>query len=526
MPIYSVIIRNASVFDGAGSAPIKTDIAIDGDKINFIGDLSRESAREEIDASNLYAAPGFIDITGHSDTHWTLFDEPSQESLVKQGVSTILGGSCGSSLAPIVNAEDIENLQKRSDASTININWQTVQEFLDELKNHKLALNFGTLVGHGTLRRASGMDVSREASPNELEKMAYLLSRALREGALGISTSLGRSYALAADDNEVESLLFLIKKAGKLATHHLEDEGGGIVAAVSRIVSLSRASGARSHISHFKVLGKKSWPQQKKALEIIERAITGGMEITADFFPYTATGSDLYLLLPEWAIIGKQNEILGRLSDADIREKIINALKLMTLHYDKIIAASTLKDTNVVGKSLEAAAKDAGLSPEEMIINLLIANNLQVSIFNEVISEENMLELASKDYTAISSDGFGLGAGLKSPQNNLSHPRSFGAFPRALRWLVKEKGVLSWEEAIRKMTSLPAKILGIEKRGQIKEDFFADIVLFDPETITDEADYKNPHRFSRGVEHLFINGQAVLSGGELTGERPGRVIMK
>ncbi len=524
MAIYSTIIRNALIFDGSGRPPKKTDLGIAGDRISYVGDLTGESSAEEIDASGLYLAPGFVDITNHSDTHWSLFNFPLQESLVKQGVSTILGGNCGSSLAPIVSALDIENLQKWTDGNAININWQSAREFMDELKNHKFSVNFGTLAGHGTLRRASGMDISLPADLEDVEKMVFLLEESLKDGVFGLSTALGRGYALSADDNEMERLLASVKNFGGISKHHLENEGAGVVGAVSRIVSLARATGVKSHISHFKVLGRKSWPQQKIALEIIERARDSGLELTADFFPYTATGSNLYLLLPEWAIIGNLKEIAERLASPSLREKIINDLKSKTLHYEKIIVARTLKDTNVAGKSLQNIAADAGLSPEETILKLLLTNDLQVSIFNETISEENLLELASKDYTAISSDGFGLG--FWEAKNNLAHPRSFGAFTRALRLLVKDKEILTWEETIRKMTGLPANIIGLEKRGLIREDFFADIVIFDPEKITDDADYKNPHRFSRGVEHLFINGQAVLSGGELTGKKSGKVILK
>lgn len=515
MPLYSLIFRNALVFDGSGSEPKKSDIGIEGDKISFVGDLSAKSAPEEIDASGLYAAPGFIDITNHSDTHWTIFSAPSQESMIRQGVTTIIGGNCGSSLAPLVRPSDIEDLQKWVDVSGLNINWQSVQEFLAEFSNRRLALNFGTLVGHGTLRRASG---------SEIEKIIYLLRNALEDGALGVSTALGRSHALNAGDPELMRVLAEVKKSGGLATHHLENEGAEIVGAVSRIVSLTRVSGARGHISHFKVLGRKSWPKQKPALELIERARAEGVQITADFFPYTKTGSNLYLLLPDWAIAGGRKNIFERFSKADSRKQTIEALKSLTLHYEKIIVASVLKDTSVVGKTIEQVAQNAGLVPEEAVLELLTSNDLQVSIFNEAIDEENMLALASKDYMAISSDGYGLD--LAESKKNLPHPRSFGAFARAFKFLVKERGLLAWESAIRKMTAIPAEIIGLEKRGMIQKGFFADMVVFDPNEIGDTADYINPRRFSQGVKWVLINGIPALAYGQLTGKMPGRVLAK
>lgn len=524
MPAYSTIIRGALVFDGAGSPAQRTDIGLASDKISFVGNLNDETAPREIDASGLYAAPGFIDITNHSDTHWTLFSEPAQESLIRQGISAIMGGNCGSSLAPVARPEDISDFQKWADSSEVNINWQSFEEFIRELKNRKFTLNFGTLAGHGAIRRTSGMDVSRMASAEELEKIVYLLKSSLKGGAFGVSTSLGRSHSLSADDEEIRQVLVSVKEADGVATHHLEDEGAELVPAVSRIVSLSRESGAKSHLSHFKALGRASWPNQKTALEIIEQARTGGVELTLDFFPYTSTGSNLSFLLPEWVLNGSQAEVLGRLSDTETRKKISEYLKGLTLHYEKMIIASTIKDTGVAGKNVKEAAEDAGLTNEDTILELLTTNNLQVNIFNEVVSEENLAELARKDYSAISSDGFGLG--LLRAKNNLPHPRSFGAFPRALKVLAKDKKILSWEEAIHKMTGLPAKILGLEKRGQIKKDFFADIVIFSPEEISDTADYKNPFSFSRGIRGLFVNGKEVLSDGNLTGQTPGQILLK
>ena len=340
---------------------------------------------------------------------------------------------------------------------------------------------------------------------------------------MGISTGLGREHSQAADDEEVLSILSQVKGLSGTSVHHLADEGAGIVGAVSRIVSLSRASNSKSHISHFKVLGKKSWPKQKSALEIIERARADGLKITADFFPYTATGSDLYLLLPEWAVSGQSSDILEKLSNDNMKNKITEELRTLTLHYEKIIIASTLKDTGVIGKSLKDIADNAGLSPEETIIELLATNDLQVSIFNEAISEENLFELSKKDYTAISSDGYGLSPGKTG--SNLTHPRSFGAFSRAFKMLVREMGILTWEEAVRKMTALPAEIAGLNNRGSLKKGFFADIAVFDPLTIGDTADYKNPSQLSRGIKWVFVNGIAALVDGTL-GAKPGRVIYR
>lgn len=524
MAAYSIIIRNGLVFDGQNRPGRKADLAIDGDRIAALGDLSRDTAALEIDAANLYVSPGFIDLTNHSDTHWTLFNEPNQTSLILQGVTTVLGGNCGSSLAPLVKAEDIGAIQKWVDVSKINVNWQSIAEFFKELSRHKFAVNFATLVGHGTLRRASGTDISRPAAEDEVKKMSYLLYQAMSAGAFGLSTSLGRSHELSATDDEMLELMAQVKVFDGLAAHHLEDEGSRAVSAVSRIIGLSRGSGVRGHISHFKILGRKSWPNQKTALDIIKTARRDGVKLTLDVFPYTATGSNLYLLLPEWAREGGKERIVARLKDKKQRKEVKNELRRLTLHYEKIMIASTLKDNLSVGKNISVLAEGSGLDPEEMIIELLITNGLNVSIFNEAISEENLFAAAAEPYAAISSDG--VGQGLGGPSTDLPHPRSFGAFSRALKIFVKEKNILSWEEAIYKMTGLAAEILGLEKRGELREDFFADIAVFDPEAVGDNADYLTPRRFSQGIKWLFVNGEAVISEGEWTGRLTGRILKK
>ncbi|MEK7598997.1 MAG: amidohydrolase family protein [Patescibacteria group bacterium] len=521
---YSVIIKNGLVFDGQGSPGRKTDIGIEGDQIAAVGDLSGEKGDMEIDASGLYVAPGFIDLTNHSDTHWTLFDQPGQASLLTQGITTILGGNCGSSLAPLINSSDIAAIGKWVDISKINVNWQKLSEFFEELTRRPLALNFATLVGHETLRRAAGIDINRPATPEEIGKMSYLLYQALSDGAFGFSTGPSRSRESSADEEEMRQLLIQVKKANGFGAHHLENEGPEVVSAVSRIAGFSRELGVKGHISHFKVLGRKSWPKQETAFEIIERGQRDGLELTIDLFPYTATGSNLYYLLPEWAREGDKDAILERLKDKNRREEIIAKLKIITLHYEKIIIASTLHDTDSAGKSIGTLAEISGRTPEELMIDLLLINDLHVSIFNENISEDNLAAAFKKDYAAVSSDGVGLGA--KGPSYDLPHPRSFGAFARVFDIFVKQKKTISWAEAIYKMTGLPAKILGLKNRGLIEKDAFADIVVFDPEAVRDLADYQTPRQFSRGFRFVFVGGLAAVLEGTLTGEPAGRILKK
>ena len=507
MASYDVIIRNGTVFDGKGNKPQKIDVGIRVDEIKKIDNLDPQSAGEIIDATDKYVCPGFIDLTNHSDTHWTLFSHPRQESLIRQGITTILGGNCGSSIAPIIKGEGIKSISKWTDISKINVNWQTVDELFSVLEKRKLGLNFATLIGLNTLKCES----------NDLKQMKFLLESSMKEGAFGLSTN-------SRDDEIIESLFNLVSKKGGITKHHLEDEGANILPAISNLIDVARKTKSKLHISHFKVLGKSAWVFFEDALKMMRNAREEGVALFCDLFPYEKTGSNLFTLLPPWLKKMKESEIIEILHSQgdDRRKEAIEYLKNLTLHYDRIVIASSLFRTGSAGKTILEISKTTGLLPEELILTILAENNLRVSIFSEVINPEHLLELAKENYMAFSSDG--VGYDISSPA--IPHPRSFGAFPRAFRLFVKENKILSWEEAIRRMTGLPAEILGINDRGTIAKGKKADIIIFNPEEINDYSTYENPFRFAEGIEYVFINGEIVLINSELTGRFAGRIIKK
>lgn len=524
MAKYSAIIKNGTVFDGKNNSPQKTDVGISGDEISHIGDLRNEQAEIVIDASGQYVSPGFIDLTNHSDTHWTLFSSPAQESLVSQGITTIIGGNCGSSLAPFLGDSSAKEIEKWIDSSSLNINWQTVGEFLAEMDKHKLGVNFGTLVGFNTIRHAV------IGSSQRKNAIKFLLKSSLDEGALGLSTHFGLSDSGLFSDDEVADIFKILSANGSFAKHHLEDEGADILPAVSMLIGLARSSRSRMHISHFKSVGRSSWGSFPGALNMARNARGEGMKITYDFFPYTKTGSSLMMLLPAWFRKYSRDEVKKILAEKNgaKRTDLLDYLKKITLHYDRIIIASAIADFEQTGKTIKEISDNSGLSPEEAILELLGANDLRVSIFNEVISEENLDLVAKDDYSAVSSDGVGYGqktsAGIAS--KDLPHPRSFGSFPRALDLFVKKKELLPWESMIYKMTGLPASISGIANRGVLEKNKKADIVVFDPLEISDQASYEDPFKYCVGMKHVFINGDEVLSAGKFTGKMPGAVIRK
>jgi len=525
MAHYTILIKNGTVLDGKGSALQELDIGIKDEKIKKIGNLHGDTADRVIDAKGKYVCPGFIDLGNHSDTHWTLFLYPEQESMLRQGVTTILGGICGSSLAPLVKAKDIEGIQKWVNVSDININWRTMGEFFKELESHKFGVNVCTLVGHNTLRRGVINNEVRALKPNEARQIQNLLEESINEGAFGLSTSLGSAHSRSASDDEIVGLLKIVAKKNAISCHHLEDEGKNLLPALSRLISLARLSGSRIHISHFKAIGKTAWESWQDALNMFERARKENIQATCDVFPYTRTGSNLYMLLPEWVLEGGKERILQTI--AEKRQEVIKGLQELTLHYDRITVASTLHDTASVGKTILQLSNDAGVSCEEIILNLLEVNKLRVAIFNEVISEQNIERLIKQDYAMIGSDGVGVNLkAQKSAKKDLPHPRSFGAFPRVLAYFVREKNILSWEEAIYKMSGFPAQVLGIKDRGVIEPGAYADMVIFDPNAITDLSTYDNPFQFPQGIEYVLVNGGIAVDKNGLTGQRLGKVIRR
>lgn len=521
MAYYDVLIKNGTIFNGKGDPAELADVGISGDKIDKIGDLQKDSAREVIDAGGKYVCPGFIDMTAHSDTHWTLFSEPSQESLIRQGITTILGGNCGFSIAPIIKVAGLNGIKKWTDISDVNVNWETVKEMLDEADRHKFGVNFATLVGLNTL----------QDQVDDARQLKFLLEKSLKEGAFGVSVNLGLDGRAPLSDDDLAELFKLLKERKCIAKHHLEDEGKNVLPALSRVIGLARETETDLVISHFKVLGRSSWNYFEEALVMMRNARQEGINLFCDFFPYERTGSNLFSLLPPWLIKMSEKEIMGIIKEKNgkRRQEIIEYLKNITLHYDRITIASSARPSANVGKTIAKISEETGVAPEEVILNLLEANNLSVSIFSEVINMEHISALAKEKYSIVSSDGVGYGRlkteslGLKA---DLPHPRSFGAFPKALRLLVRENKILTWEEAIHKMTGLPAGILGIKDRGVLEIGKKADIAILNPDEISDYSTYDNPFQFSKGVEDVLINGAVVLADSEMTGKFAGCVLRK
>lgn len=523
MAKYSVLIKGGSVLQGGKLE--KKDIGIKQDKIDSIGELSSSDAELVIDAAGKYISPGFIDLTNHSDTHWTIFSQPKQESLLAQGITTILGGNCGSSLAPLVKPSDIEGIQKWANVQEINTNWYSVAEFFDELSKHALGVNFATLVGHGTLRRGLLGEDSREMNEKELGELYFILKGAMEEGAFGISTSLASAHAKNASQEELKLLYKTVAEYNGLTKHHLKDEGRNILPAMAEIISLGREYGSKVQLSHFKLLGRGSWEILPEALNLIESERKDGAAITIDLFPYTKTGSLLYMILPPWVVEGGKEKILSALRDSKTRKDVLEYLKSLTLHYEKMVVASTLNDTTAIGKSIAELAASSGLDGEEIIAELVEVNQLHVAIFNDVISHEHLAELISKDYAMIATDGVGYDLKPNMPFD-LPHPRSYGSYPLALELFTRKDKILSWEQILTKFSEMPADVLGLKDRGKIKEGFFADLVIIDPEEVGSTTDYAAVHHEVEGIDWVLVNGKVAVRDGVLSEKSAGRIIKR
>ena len=523
--MFDTIIKNGVIIDGTGRLMEKDDIGIKEGKIVEIGDLCNEKAEKVIDAKDKYVAPGFIDINNHSDTRWRIFSDPNLESLIHQGITTIIGGNCGSSLAPLHNAEMIKSIRKWMDIDGVNVNWVTVDDFLDEVEKTALAVNFGTLIGHSTLRRGIIGDATRDLMEDEIRVMEEMTKKAMKGGAFGLSTGLVYSHAKLANKKEIERLAKIVSKFNGIYTTHIRDESDDILKSIDEAIETAKGAGVRLSISHLKIMGEKNWPMMDKVLKKIEEAERSGLDICFDFFPYTATGSVVYTFLPEWVSKGGRKMMISRLKDEEIRKKVVAEMLEDSIDYAKIIVAVYSLGKTLTRRIVADIAHSQCKTPEETVIDLLIASNGRIITITEALSEENLDKSMQHPLSMVSSNGSGYNIEHKAT-GELVHPRDFGAFPKILSHYVKKKRMITWEAAINKMTAKPAEKFGIKKRGSIKIGNYADIVIFDPEIINDAATINKPYQYPVGLEHVLVNGKIALENGEITGERAGKVLKK
>ncbi len=525
--MYDILIKNGTIIDGTGKKKFKADIAIKKDKIKKIECLSNARARMIISAENQYIAPGFVDINNHSDSYWRLFIAPGLKSMLQQGVTTIIGGNCGSSLAPLTKGNLIVSIQKWADINEVNVNWLTMAEFLNVLEKRKIGINFGTLVGHATLRRGIIGEEFRKLKPEEMKMMKRMLEDALKEGAFGLSTGLAYSHAKIASTEEIIELAKIAKKERGIYTSHIRGEAEELIPAVEETLAATKKADISTEISHLKAMGKKNWSNFSKVIDMIEKAKKQGLNINFDVYPYTTTGSVLYILLPDWIAEGGKKMLIKRLKDPVTRIRVIKEMQeTQPYEYNKVIIAISPADKTFIGKKISEIAQTQGISAEEAIVNMLIASQGRVITFFETLSEDNVKLALKHPLGFIASDGSGYNIDYYREKKELVHPRCFGAFPRFLGRHVREEKLMSWEQAIYKITGGPAEKIGLKKRGVLKKGNFADITVFNPKTVIDRATFENPFQYPEGIDYVIVNGKIAVDKGKYTGKMAGRVLRK
>lgn len=523
--MYDILIKDAIIIDGSKNAKYKADVGIYGGKIDKISkNIDAKKGKKVISAKDMYLTPGFVDLNNHSDTFLTLFTIPNQDSLLRQGITTILGGNCGSSLAPLVSEDGLKAIQKWTDPGQINLNWLTFQEFVNSLKKIKIGVNFASLVGHSTLRRGLLKDEFREVKPKELKIMIDMLKTAMKQGAFGLSTGLVYSHAKMATTKEITELAKIVKSFNGLYTTHVRGEAEELIPAIEETIEIAKKTGVNTEILHLKAMGENHWPNMKKAIEMIENTKAN---INFDVYPYTVTGSVLYILLPDWVAEGGKTQLLKRLKDPSIREKVVREMQeKKPYEYDKIIIATSPINRAFIGKKITEIAKAQETSVEETIINLLLISEGRISIFLDTLSEENVKAGIAHKLSFIASDSAGYDAKYYQRKSDLAHPRCFGAFPRFLSRYVEKEHLINWEEAIYKITSGPAQKIGLKNRGLIKKGYWADLVIINPNEIADKGTFENPYQFPTGIKHVIVNGEFAVENESITGKKAGHVLKR
>lgn len=523
--MYQVIIKNGTIIDGTGCAMFRGDVGIKEGKIAEIGNLQNDSAETVIEADGLFVAPGFIDVDNHSDTYWQIFLDPELKSLLYQGVTTVIGGNCGSSLAPLASQRAIQSIQKWADIKKVSLDWMTMRDFLHSVERLRLSVNFGTLIGHSTIRRGILPEGRSKMNAGEIRTAEKMVSLAMKEGALGLSTGLVYTHAKEATQQEILAMAKAVAKRGGVYASHIRGEQHGLLCGIAEAIETARLSGAKLHISHFKAVGEKNWGLQHEALALLEQAKVNGLDVSFDVYPYTLTGSVLYTFLPDWVTDGGKRMMISRLKDVELRKRIIKEMKNSGIDYSKMVVSVSGIGKELKRKKIIDLARIQEKTVEATILDVLIASDGRVTITMEALDGENVKMALEHPFSIIASNGSGYAVEYKKT-GDLVHPRNFGSFPRVLGQYVRDKGVLSWEEAIHKMTGGPAKQFNLEKRGVLKRGHWADVAIFDPKKIIDKSTVDNPFQYSEGIEWLVVNGEIVLQEGVFNGKRMGRVIRK
>lgn len=527
---FDVIIRNGMVYDGSGGTPRVSDVALNGDRIARIGRLGKARGKTEINAKGLAVAPGFINMMSGEDT---LMADGRSQSDIRQGVTLEIFGE-GQSLGPLT-PEMRDYFQKLQGDIKYPIDWNTLAEGLERLAQGGISCNVASFVGAATIRENVLGFANRAPTAQELDRMRSLMEQAMQEGALGVASALIYAPGAYAKTDE---LIALAEAAGKhhgIYISHMRSEGNQLPEAVDELITIARTAHVPAEIYHLKAAGKENWGKLDAVIKKVEAARAQGLRITADMYTYTAGATGLDAAMPPWVQEGGYDAWAARLRDPAVREKVIREMRTPSDQWENLLLGAGSPDRVLLvsfknnalkpltGKTLAEVAKLRGKSPEETAIDLVIEDGSRVGTIYFLMSEENVRREIALPWVSFGADEESQapeGVFLKSNP----HPRAYGNFARLLATYVREEKIIPLAEAIRRLTSLPAENLSLERRGLLREGYYADVVVFDPAKIEAPATYEKPHQYAKGMAHVWVNGVQVLKDGEHTGAKPGRVV--
>ena len=530
-PSYDLILRGGTVYDGSGKAPYVGDVAIDGDTIVALGDIGKATADVEIDVAGLAVAPGFVNMMSWANE--SLIEDGRSQSDIRQGVTLEIMGE-GSSMGPLNDAMKEQMLRQQSDIR-YDVEWTTLAGYLEYLERRGVSPNVASFIGAATPRAYVIGYEDRPPTAEELDQMRALVRQAMEEGALGVASSLMYPPGLFADTVELIELSKVAAEYDGMYISHMRDEGAHMIQAIDELLTIAKEANIRAEIYHLKSSGQPNWHLFNMAIAMVEDARAEGLEITADVYTYPAGATGLNVTVPPWVQEGGFKASLERMSDPVLREQIIREMNtpsdewenmfLMAGTPDNILLVGFKNDAlkPLTGKTVAEVAAMRGTSPEETILDLIVEDGSRIGTVYFTQSEDVVRRAVSLPWVSFNSDAASLAPeGVFLKRN--PHPRAYGSFARVLGKYVREEKVLTLPEAIRKLAALPARNLKIDRRGELKKGYYADVVVFDPDTIQDHATFVEPHQYATGMLHVFVNGEQVLKDGEHTGATPGRFV--
>ena len=529
---FDIILRHGNIYDGSGGPPFVGDVGISNDVVLAVGDLRGARARAEIDCAGLAVAPGFINMLSWANE--SLLEDGRSQSDIRQGVTLEIMGE-GESMGPLTPQMKKDLVAQQADVR-YDVKWTTLGEYLDYLVKRGVSCNVASFIGATTVRIHELGYADRVPTEAELKRMQDLVRQAMGEGALGVASSLIYAPAFYAKTDE---LIALTKAAAPHGIYisHLRSEGNSFLEAADELLQIARESRVPAQIYHLKAAGEANWPKLDAVIAKIEAARAEGLRITADMYTYSAAATGLDAAMPPWVQEGGYAAWAQRLRDPAIRHRVRTEMTTQTNGWENLYLAAgsaqkvllvgfkNPKLKSLTGKTLAAVARLRGKSPEDTAMDLVIEDGSRVSVVYFLMSEENVRKQIKLPWVSFDSDAPSLaprGAFLKSNP----HPRAYGNFARLLGRYVRDEKIIPLAEAVRRLTSLPAETLRLDRRGALKPGYFADVVVFDPARIQDHATFDKPHQYSTGVVHVFVNGRQVLKNGEHTGAKPGRVVRR